>query len=85
MTTARAKNVVVSLDQAVINSYPKFLFTKRSADDAVCSICLSEYRESEILPDCRHAWLKLNASCPVCRNPPLPTPLQEYSDGRRRQ
>lgn len=104
-----SQNVVVGLDQAVINSYPKFVFSKRSgncANDTVCSICLCEYRESEMLrmlPDCRHcfhvmcvdAWLKLNASCPVCRNSPLPTPLStplqevvplsQYSDGRRRQ
>ncbi|KAK6162255.1 hypothetical protein DH2020_002096 [Rehmannia glutinosa] len=103
------QNVVVGLDQGVINSYPKFVFTKRNgigANDTVCSICLCEYMESEMLrmlPDCRHsfhvmcvdAWLKLNASCPVCRNSPLPTPLStplqevvplsQYSDGRRRQ
>ncbi|XP_057780389.1 RING-H2 finger protein ATL67 [Salvia miltiorrhiza] len=105
---SEGQNVVAGLDQAVINSYPKFVFTKRSgaaAGDGVCSICLSDYRESEMLrmlPDCRHcfhvmcvdAWLKLNASCPVCRNSPLPTPLStplqevvplsQYSDGRRR-
>ncbi|KAL3829698.1 hypothetical protein ACJIZ3_018500 [Penstemon smallii] len=104
-----SQNVVVGLDQAVINSYPKFVFSKRNwngGNDTVCSICLCEYRESEmlrLLPDCRHcfhvmcvdAWLKLNASCPVCRNSPLPTPLStplqevvplsQYSDGRRRQ
>ncbi|PIN13678.1 Anaphase-promoting complex (APC), subunit 11 [Handroanthus impetiginosus] len=104
-----SQNVVVGLDQAVINSYPKLVFTKRSGNwgnDTVCSICLCEYRESEMLrmlPDCKHcfhvmcvdAWLKLNASCPVCRSSPLPTPLStplqevvplsQYSDGRRRQ
>ncbi|KAK6142765.1 hypothetical protein DH2020_023113 [Rehmannia glutinosa] len=102
-----SQNVVVGLDQAVINSYPKLVFTRRNGNwgnDTVCSICLCEYRESEMLrmlPDCRHcfhvmcvdAWLKLNASCPVCRNSPLPTPLStplqevvplsQYSDGRR--
>ncbi|KAL0373754.1 UNVERIFIED_CONTAM: RING-H2 finger protein ATL67 [Sesamum radiatum] len=104
-----SQNVVVGLDQAVINSYPKLVFSKRSGNwgnDTVCAICLCEYRESEMLrmlPDCKHcfhvtcvdAWLKLNASCPVCRNSPLPTPLStplqevvplsQYSDGRRRQ
>ncbi|CAA0842546.1 RING-H2 finger protein ATL68 [Striga hermonthica] len=97
----------VGLDPAVINSYPKFVFTRKGgACDSVCSICLCEYREGEMLrmlPDCRHsfhvmcvdAWLKLNASCPVCRSSPLPTPLStplqevvplsQYSDGRRRQ
>ncbi|KAK6142775.1 hypothetical protein DH2020_023123 [Rehmannia glutinosa] len=105
---SESQNVVVGLDQAVINSYPKLVFTRRNGNwgnDTVCSICLCEYREAEMLrmlPDCRHcfhvmcvdAWLKLNASCPVCRNSPLPTPLStplqevvplsQYSDGRRR-
>ncbi|XP_073147416.1 RING-H2 finger protein ATL67-like [Henckelia pumila] len=104
-----SRNDVVGLEQAVINSYPKLVFSRRNGNggnDAVCSICLCDYREAEMLrmlPDCKHsfhvtcvdAWLKLNASCPVCRNSPLPTPLStplqevvplsHYSDGRRRQ
>ncbi|KAL2490314.1 RING-H2 finger protein ATL68 [Abeliophyllum distichum] len=103
-----SQNVTVGLDQAVINSYPKFVFSKKNGNsdsDTVCAICLCEYKESEMLrmlPDCKHyfhvtcvdAWLKLNSSCPVCRNSPLPTPLStplqevvplsQYSDGRRR-
>ncbi|KAL3638685.1 hypothetical protein CASFOL_016592 [Castilleja foliolosa] len=92
---ATSQNAGVGLDQAVINSYPKVTFSKRGENwsyDAVCAICLCEYRESEtlrMLPDCRHCfhvmcvdvWLKLNASCPFCRSSPLPTllstPLQE--------
>ncbi|KAL3814800.1 hypothetical protein ACJIZ3_016068 [Penstemon smallii] len=98
-------NDVVGLDQAVINSYPKFIFSKSDGNDGACTICLCEYREGEMLrmlPDCKHcfhlmcvdAWLKLNGSCPVCRNSPLPTPLStplqevvplsQYADGRRR-
>ncbi|XP_022757465.1 RING-H2 finger protein ATL67-like [Durio zibethinus] len=86
------ENVVVGLDQAVINSYPKFQFSKEAAAagssnvNTTCSICLCEYRDLEMLrmmPECRHyfhvscidAWLKLNGSCPICRNSPLPTPL----------
>lgn len=84
------ENAIVGLDPAVINSYPKSQFYKSSSDlatsESLCSICLCEYRDSEMLrtmPDCRHsfhllcldAWLKLNGSCPVCRNSPLPTPL----------
>ncbi|GJU37470.1 RING-H2 finger protein ATL67-like protein [Tanacetum coccineum] len=56
-----------------------------------------------MLPECKHcfhlscvdAWLKLNASCPVCRSSPLPTPLStplaevvplsQFADGRRRR
>lgn len=97
---------VVGLDPAVINSYPKFPYARDGGGDATCAICLCEYREGEMmrmLPDCRHvfhlgcidAWLKLNASCPVCRSSPLPTPLStplsevvplsQYSDGQRRR
>ncbi|KAK9280465.1 hypothetical protein L1049_014157 [Liquidambar formosana] len=103
------ENTIIGLDQAVINSYPKFPFSKsrdhNESSSTSCSICLCEYRDGEMLrmmPDCRHyfhlccidAWLRLNASCPVCRNSPLPTPLStplsevvplsQYSGGRRR-
>lgn len=110
------QNAVVGLDQSVINSYPRFPFSKDRnrnnngggetiSNDSTCSICLCEYRDGEMmrmLPDCRHyfhltcvdAWLKMNASCPVCRNSPLPTPLStplsevvplsQYAGGRRR-
>ncbi|XVE73795.1 hypothetical protein DITRI_Ditri11bG0147100 [Diplodiscus trichospermus] len=105
------ESVVVGLDQAVINSYPKFQFSKEAAAtsnvNTTCSICLCEYRDLEMLrmmPECRHyfhvscidAWLKLNGSCPICRNSPLPTPLstplsevvplsQHAADRRRRR
>lgn len=105
-------NLVVGLDQAVINSYPRFQFSKDSvsggsnSNNTTCSICLCEYKDLEMLrmmPECRHyfhlccidAWLKLNGSCPVCRNSPLPTPLStplqevvplsQYAADRRRR
>nr|GEW80942.1 RING-H2 finger protein ATL67-like [Tanacetum cinerariifolium] len=101
--------VVVGLDQDMINTYPKFPFTKSmllNLIDSTCAICLCEYKEGEMmrmLPECKHcfhlscvdAWLKLNASCPVCRSSPLPTPLStplaevvplsQFADGRRRR
>lgn len=113
-------NVVAGgLDHSIINSYPKFHFTKDitavvdgddgEGRDTTCSICLCEYMEEEMLrmmPECKHyfhvycldAWLKLNGSCPVCRNSPLPTPqstpqstplsevvpLSQYAADRRR-
>ncbi|KAJ4866289.1 RING-H2 finger protein ATL68 [Raphanus sativus] len=126
LESAVSGNVVVGgLDQPIINSYPKFPYTKgivvaASGDafqggdgeggDTTCSICLCEYMEEEMLrmmPECRHyfhvscldAWLKLNGSCPVCRNSPLPTPqstpqstplsevvpLSQYAADRRRR
>ncbi|XP_031503639.1 RING-H2 finger protein ATL67-like [Nymphaea colorata] len=80
---------IAGLDPCVIATYPKFAFSKakdRSFGDGVCSICLSDYKEGEMvrmLPDCRHffhvgcvdSWLRLNASCPICRTSPLPTPV----------
>ncbi|CAN1237446.1 RING-H2 finger protein ATL68 [Linum grandiflorum] len=97
----------VGLDPAVINSYPRFQFLPDGDGvDTMCSICLCEYKDLEMMrmmPECRHffhltcldAWLKLNGSCPVCRNSPLPTPLstplsevvplsQHAADRRRR-
>lgn len=102
------ENLAMGLHQCVINSYPKFPFAKETAGhgNTTCSICLCEYKETEMLrmmPECRHcfhllcldAWLKLNGSCPVCRNSPLPTPLStplsevvplsQYGEDRRRR
>ncbi|MED6218919.1 RING-H2 finger protein atl67 [Stylosanthes scabra] len=103
----------VGLDQNVINSYPRFQFSRDSSNNGqntTCSICLCEYKDSEMLrmmPECRHyfhvccldSWLRLNGSCPVCRNSPLPTPqptplstplqevvpLSQYAADRRRR
>ncbi|KAG2568157.1 putative RING-H2 finger protein ATL62 [Panicum virgatum] len=49
-----------------------------SKDDAQCSICLSEYKEKDILriiPTCHHnfhlacldLWLQKQTTCPICR------------------
>ncbi|KAE9612866.1 hypothetical protein Lal_00027490 [Lupinus albus] len=56
-------------------------------NDNMCPICLSEYEPKEILriiPECNHyfhalcidEWLKMNVTCPLCRNAPYAT----YSD-----
>ncbi|KAI9494261.1 hypothetical protein BDB00DRAFT_318509 [Zychaea mexicana] len=47
------------------------------AEDAVCSICLSEYEQDDLVcklwcghhfhKDCVHEWLALNSSCPLCK------------------
>ncbi|KAJ8656895.1 hypothetical protein O0I10_007492 [Lichtheimia ornata] len=47
------------------------------AEDAVCSICLSEYEHGDLVcklrcghhyhRDCVHEWLLLNSSCPLCK------------------
>ncbi|CAL5187426.1 unnamed protein product [Lathyrus oleraceus] len=73
------------LDRSRIEQYPKIQLSEsgqlpRSIDN-VCSICLSEYKPTETLrsiPQCNHhfhvdcidVWLKMNATCPLCRNLP---------------
>ncbi|KAL5559233.1 hypothetical protein UlMin_035444 [Ulmus minor] len=50
-----------------------------SGEDAVCCICLAKYANNDELrelpcshflhKDCVDKWLKINASCPLCKNP----------------
>lgn len=60
----------------------------KGQDDFCCSICLADYNPTDVLrslPECGHLfhrkcvdpWLKVNPTCPVCRNSPMPTPLAE--------
>ncbi|TXG50664.1 hypothetical protein EZV62_023188 [Acer yangbiense] len=77
--------ILTGLDGPTIESYPKTLLgeSKRlpKPNDNTCSICLCEYQAKETLrtiPECNHyfhadcidEWLKMKASCPVCRNSP---------------
>ncbi|KAK7343957.1 hypothetical protein VNO77_13107 [Canavalia gladiata] len=78
---------------AILNSYPLLLFSqaklhKLDSASLSCSICLADYKDSEwlrLLPDCGHSfhkecidmWLRLNLSCPMCRNSPFQTPLAQ--------
>ncbi|CAI9291106.1 unnamed protein product [Lactuca saligna] len=72
------------LDRLTIESYPKTLWGENRNlpnNDPTCAICLSDYEPKEAIrtiPECNHyfhadcvdEWLKLNATCPVCRNSP---------------
>ncbi|KAI5329177.1 hypothetical protein L3X38_028574 [Prunus dulcis] len=90
--------VVVGLDGPTIESYPKTLLGESrrlpKPNDTTCSICLGEYQPKEELrtiPECNHyfhascvdEWLKMNATCPVCRKSPegsaLVTPSSSMS------
>ncbi|MBA0685309.1 hypothetical protein Goari_012976 [Gossypium aridum] len=77
--------LVVGLDGSTIESYPRIVLGESrrlpKPDDNTCSICLSEYRPNETLrsiPHCQHCfhadcideWLRLNATCPICRKSP---------------
>ncbi|CAJ1937260.1 unnamed protein product [Sphenostylis stenocarpa] len=77
--------LVTGLDGATIEKYPKTLIGESGrllkANDNTCAICLSEYEPKETLrsiPECHHyfhadcidEWLRLNATCPLCRKSP---------------
>ncbi|KAL5541288.1 hypothetical protein UlMin_042510 [Ulmus minor] len=77
--------VIMGLDGPTIESFPKVQLgeSKRlpKPSDNTCPICLSEYEPKDTLrtiPECNHyyhascvdEWLKMNATCPLCRNSP---------------
>ncbi|KAK2983693.1 hypothetical protein RJ640_023227 [Escallonia rubra] len=93
-TVAPQPTLVVGLDGPTIESYPKTILGESrrlpKPDDNTCPICLSEYRPKETLrsiPECQHCfhadcideWLRLNATCPVCRNSPPRSPPPQTS------
>ncbi|XP_030450039.1 RING-H2 finger protein ATL70-like [Syzygium oleosum] len=87
--------ITLGLDEATLGSFPKLLYSQAkaargggssAASPSCCSICLSEYKETDVLrllPDCGHyfhskcvdPWLRMNPSCPNCRTSPVPTPV----------
>ncbi|XP_076916544.1 RING-H2 finger protein ATL70-like [Bidens hawaiensis] len=77
------------VDDDVLITYPTFTYEKMTTnkgDSSGFSICLADYKPDDIvrlLPACGHlfhvscvdTWLKVHATCPVCRNSPLPVKL----------
>lgn len=81
---------VRGLDLPTINSYPKIVLDQNIrlpiSNDITCPICLCDYQSEETLrnlPECNHyfhaacidEWLKINATCPVCRKSPGPSSM----------
>ncbi|XP_055817131.1 putative RING-H2 finger protein ATL21C [Solanum dulcamara] len=75
--------VIEGLDESTIQSYPKVVLGESQRilgiNVMTCAICLGEYSAGETLrciPECEHCfhvecvdkWLKMNSTCPVCRN-----------------
>ncbi|OEL15152.1 putative RING-H2 finger protein ATL69 [Dichanthelium oligosanthes] len=81
-----AAAVVPGLNGAAIDAlYPKYLHAASSGDDGPCAICLGEFARGDALrrgPGCGHRfhaccaerWLRVSATCPVCRDSPVPSP-----------
>ncbi|CAN4111453.1 unnamed protein product [Withania somnifera] len=75
--------LIQGLNESTIQSYPKVVLGESrrisGINVIVCAICLGEYSAGETLrciPECQHCfhvecvdkWLKMNSTCPVCRN-----------------
>ncbi|KAB1206872.1 RING-H2 finger protein ATL70 [Morella rubra] len=75
------------IDEATLRNYPKLIYAQAklhqgNSTASSCSICLADYKDTDVLrllPHCGHifhlkcvdSWLRLHATCPVCRNSPL--------------
>ncbi|XP_055814988.1 putative RING-H2 finger protein ATL21A [Solanum dulcamara] len=77
----------MGLDDSTIESYTKVVLGESrrvpGRNHLTCSICLADYHPKETvrcIPECEHCfhaecideWLKINGTCPVCRNNPSP-------------
>ncbi|CAL0311391.1 unnamed protein product [Lupinus luteus] len=78
-------NLTAGLDGPEIEKFPKTLIGESGRlpkpNNNICPICLCDYEPKEMLrtiPECNHyfhascidEWLKMNATCPLCRNSP---------------
>lgn len=89
----------IGIDGETLNSFPKISYSENvcrslnyaeeneleeAEDKKCCSICLNDYKESEVMrviPDCGHMfqvdcideWLHLYPTCPICRTSHLPS------------
>ncbi|KAK4379223.1 hypothetical protein RND71_001085 [Anisodus tanguticus] len=83
--TAPQPAATTGLDVSTVESHTKVVLGESrrvpGPTHETCPICLAEYHPKEIvkcIPECEHCfhaecideWLKINGSCPVCRNNP---------------
>ncbi|CAA3003464.1 putative RING-H2 finger protein ATL21A [Olea europaea var. sylvestris] len=85
--TPQSAAVVAGLDDSIIESYTKVVIGESrrlpGPNGVTCPICLVDYNPKDTLrciPQCEHCfhsecideWLRMNGTCPVCRNSPSP-------------
>ncbi|KAL3820549.1 hypothetical protein ACJIZ3_006454 [Penstemon smallii] len=85
--------LILGQDKTIVDTYPTFELGQSrrlpKPNNGPCSICLCEYCTNDKLrciPECNHCfhascideWLKVNVSCPLCRNSPSTTPMSEF-------
>lgn len=73
------------LDPLALRSIPMVVYNPKDSKDGLeCAVCLSEVQQGEkarILPKCNHGfhadcidmWFHSHSTCPLCRNPVLPS------------
>ncbi|MED6206204.1 hypothetical protein PIB30_024650 [Stylosanthes scabra] len=91
MNAGHTQAALMGLDGPSIEKYPKTEIGENGQlprpNDTTCSICLCEYRPKEVIrtiTECEHyfhvgcidGWLKMNATCPLCRK----LPARSYSN-----
>ncbi|KAH0455277.1 hypothetical protein IEQ34_015309 [Dendrobium chrysotoxum] len=86
VVVAELANVEQGIDETTLKSFPKVIYGEdevgSTTNDALCSICLLDYTDAQILrllPDCRHIfhvgcvdeWPRQHPTCPICRCTPI--------------
>ncbi|TKY58294.1 putative RING-H2 finger protein ATL12 [Spatholobus suberectus] len=87
----RSRSRLSGIDRQVIETLPFFRFSslKGSKQGLECTVCLSQFEDTEILrllPKCKHAfhmncidrWLESHSSCPLCRNEVDPLDIKNF-------
>ncbi|KAL5061280.1 hypothetical protein RYX36_032884 [Vicia faba] len=75
------ESTIESFEKIVLGESRRLPGVEHNDGTGCCPICLSEYNSKDIIrcvPECRHCfhahcideWLRMNTTCPICRNSP---------------
>ncbi|KAJ7980297.1 RING-H2 finger protein [Quillaja saponaria] len=88
-SAATVSGVNRGLEPSLLSSLPVFLYSSKTHPEPIeCAVCLSEFEENEtgrVLPKCDHSfhidcidmWFHSHSTCPLCRSPVEPDPVNE--------